>query len=80
MQTRDEIKVLRKASRNTPALFGTGLINAISDRILREAEKRSFPDFPEIKGRVSGLPDGRLGRFGRQGRLRGNGKRREQGG
>jgi CxxC motif-containing protein (DUF1111 family) len=31
---------------------------------LRQAEKQSFPLFPEIKGRVSGLPDGRLGRFG----------------
>jgi len=64
VQTRDEIKVLRTASRNTPALFGAGLIDAIPDSVVRDAAKRSFPNFPEIKGRVSELPDGRLGRFG----------------
>jgi CxxC motif-containing protein (DUF1111 family) len=69
VQTREEIKVLRKGQRNTPALFGAGLIDAISDADLREAEKRSFPTFPEIQGRVSGLPDGRLGRFGWKGQI-----------
>ena len=64
VQTRDEIKELRKGQRNTPALFGAGQIDAIPDTVLREAEKRLFPSFPEIHGRVSGLPDGRLGRFG----------------
>jgi CxxC motif-containing protein (DUF1111 family) len=64
VQTREEVKVLRKGSRNTPALFGAGLIDAIPDEVLREAEKRTFRSFPEIKGRVSALPDGRLGRFG----------------
>jgi CxxC motif-containing protein (DUF1111 family) len=67
VQTRDEIKVLRRARRNTPAIFGAGLIDAVPDEVLRAAEKRTFPDFPEIKGRVSGLPDGRLGRFGWKG-------------
>ena len=33
------------------------------------AEKRSFASFPEIKGRVSSLPDGRLGRFGWKGQV-----------
>jgi CxxC motif-containing protein (DUF1111 family) len=64
VQTREEIKLLRTGSRNTPALFGAGLIDAITAKTLHEAEKRSFPTFPEIKGRVSVLPDGRLGRFG----------------
>jgi hypothetical protein len=64
VQTRVVIKTLREASRNTPALFGAGYIDAIPNQVLREAEKRSFPTFPEIKGRVSGLRDGRLGRFG----------------
>jgi CxxC motif-containing protein (DUF1111 family) len=64
VQTREEIKVLRKGQRNTPALFGVGLMDQIPDTVLREAEKRSFPGFPEIQGRVSQLPDGRLGRFG----------------
>ena len=69
VQTREEIKVLRKGSRNTPAIFGAGLIDAIPDTVLRAAEKRTFPSFPEIKGRVSGLPDGRLGRFGWKGQI-----------
>ena len=29
----------------------------------------SFPNFPEIKGRVSALPDGRIGRFGWKGQI-----------
>ena len=69
VQTREEIKVLRKGSRNTPAVFGAGLIDAIPDTVLRAAEKRSFASFPEIKGRVSSLPDGRLGRFGWKGQV-----------
>ena len=35
VQTREEIKVLRKGSRNTPAVFGAGLIDAIPDTVLR---------------------------------------------
>jgi CxxC motif-containing protein (DUF1111 family) len=64
VQTGEETKVLRSTSRNTPALFGAGLLDAIPDSVLRGAEKRTFVNFPEIKGRVSELPDGRLGRFG----------------
>jgi CxxC motif-containing protein (DUF1111 family) len=69
VQTGTEILSLRKGQRNTPALFGAGLIDAIPDRVLREAEKRAFPRFPEIKGRVSVLPDGRFGRFGWKGQM-----------
>jgi len=69
VQTREELKLLRKGNRNTPALFGAGLIDAIPAAVLREAEKRSFSSFPEIKGRVSELPDGRLGRFGWKGQV-----------
>jgi CxxC motif-containing protein (DUF1111 family) len=69
VQTRDDIKVLRRGSRNTPALFGSGQIDAISDQVLRKAEKRTFTKFPEIKGRVSTLPDGRIGRFGWKGQI-----------
>ncbi len=50
VQTRDDIKVLRRGSRNTPALFGAGLIDAIPDRILREAEKHFFLEFPGNQG------------------------------
>jgi CxxC motif-containing protein (DUF1111 family) len=69
VQTREGIKVLRDGRRNTPALFGAGFIDAIPDQVLRDAEKRSFPGFPEIKGRVSELADGRLGRFGWKGQI-----------
>ena len=35
--------------------------------MLLEAGERKFPQFPEIKGRVSRLPNGRIGRFGWKG-------------
>ncbi len=69
VQTREDNKVLRRGTRNTPALFGAGLIDAIPGTVLREAEKRLFPNFPEIEGRVSALPDGRIGRFGWKGQI-----------
>jgi CxxC motif-containing protein (DUF1111 family) len=65
--SRGEIVGLRQSTRNTPSIFGAGLIDAIPDQVLLAAEKRKFPGFPEIKGRVSRLPDGRLGRFGWKG-------------
>ncbi len=58
---------LKQSLRNTPAIFGEGMIDAIPDRVLLAAEKREFPAFPEIKGRVSRLSDGRIGRFGWKG-------------
>ncbi len=67
IQTRDEMVALRKSSRNTPALFGAGLIDGVPDAAILEAEKRRFAAFPEIKGRASRLPGGRLGRFGWKG-------------
>jgi CxxC motif-containing protein (DUF1111 family) len=50
--------------RNPPALFGTGLIDAIADEALLAAEKQRFPEFPEVRGHVNHLKDGRIGRFG----------------
>ena len=60
--------------RNTPALFGDGQIDAITDDdiIVRAAEKRGGPRgrsrprgaISKIKGRVARLADGRIGRFG----------------
>jgi CxxC motif-containing protein (DUF1111 family) len=67
VQTRDDVIALEQSRRNTPALFGLGRIDSISDSTLLEAEKRKFAKFPEIKGRVSMLRDGRLGRFGWKG-------------
>ena len=67
VQTRDDLIQLRLSQRNTPALFGAGIIDAIPDNALLEAEKRQFPKFPEIKGKVSRLQGGQLGRFGWKG-------------
>jgi CxxC motif-containing protein (DUF1111 family) len=67
VQTRDDLVGLAISQRNTPALFGAGLIDHVSDTVLLDAEKREFKTFPEIKGRVSHLRDGRLGRFGWKG-------------
>ena len=52
------------SERNPPALFGVGVIDAISDEALLAAEKATFADDPKTKGRVNRLKDGRLGRFG----------------
>jgi CxxC motif-containing protein (DUF1111 family) len=52
------------SGRNPPPLFGTGLIDALSDEVLLAAERRRFPEFPEIRGHLNHLKDGRLGRFG----------------
>jgi CxxC motif-containing protein (DUF1111 family) len=67
VQTRDDLVGLTRSARNTPALFGDGLIDQVSMTDLLDAEKRKFAAFPEIKGRVSRLRDGRLGRFGWKG-------------
>jgi CxxC motif-containing protein (DUF1111 family) len=67
---------------NTPALFGSGLIDALPDRVLiaEEARQQSklvqtlmnrnqLPrsDDESAVGRVSRLPDGRIGKFGWKG-------------
>lgn len=67
VQTRDALVGLATSTRSTPALFGDGLIDAIPERVIVDAEKRTFSAFPEIKGRVSRLRDGRVGRFGWKG-------------
>ncbi|MHC5537053.1 di-heme oxidoredictase family protein [Singulisphaera rosea] len=50
--------------RNTPPLFGTGLIDAIPGEVLKAAARKGHPGFPEIKGRVSYNKGARIGRFG----------------
>jgi CxxC motif-containing protein (DUF1111 family) len=65
-------RVMRSASwsglihsqRNPTALFGAGAIDAIPDQVIKETARREYPEFPEIKGRVSLQQDGRIGRFG----------------
>ncbi len=55
---------VRISLRNPPPLFGMGLIDAIPDEAIEAAAKRRFPGSAQIKGRVSRLKDGRIGRFG----------------
>ena len=60
--------------RNTPALFGDGLLDDLSEDRLHAEQRRnstaarlvglSRAKDPSIRGRVARLPDGRLGRFG----------------
>jgi CxxC motif-containing protein (DUF1111 family) len=52
------------SQRNPPALFGAGLIDALSIDVLLAGEAREFPEFPEIRGHANHLKDHRLGRFG----------------
>jgi CxxC motif-containing protein (DUF1111 family) len=68
VQTRDALIALKTSTRSTPALFGDGLIDRISDSDILNGETRSSTTmFPEIKGRASRLKDGRIGRFGWKG-------------
>ena len=52
------------SQRNTPALFGAGLIDAIPDQRLLDAAAKKHPGFNGVTGRVSRLADGSIGRFG----------------
>ncbi|MEM7234103.1 MAG: di-heme oxidoredictase family protein [Planctomycetota bacterium] len=62
-QSNDEFTFL-KSERNATALFGTGLIDNLSDETLIQAAARKHKGFPEVTGRVARLKDGRIGRFG----------------
>ena len=63
--------------RNTPALFGDGLLDAVPEEALHEEQRRNSAvgriiglgraKDPAIRGRVARLADGRLGRFGWKG-------------
>src|SRR5215831_1511292 len=70
---------LIESKRNTPPLFGAGLIDAIPDKVLDEvaaeqakasgdapdpSEFREFDQPLPVKGRVARLKDGHVGRFG----------------
>jgi CxxC motif-containing protein (DUF1111 family) len=68
---------LIESKRNTPPLFGAGLINGIPDKVLEEvaadqakASAGASPEFRRgdevlpVRGRVARLKDGRAGRFG----------------
>jgi CxxC motif-containing protein (DUF1111 family) len=55
--------VARMFGRNTTALFGSGLIDAVSDELI-ERQAKLQRSHAEISGRPSTLPDGRFGKFG----------------
>jgi CxxC motif-containing protein (DUF1111 family) len=54
------------SERNTPPLFGAGLIDAIPDDVI-EARAIRVHDDVRVRGRVSRLQDGQIGRFGWKG-------------
>jgi RNA polymerase sigma factor (sigma-70 family) len=55
---------VRSSRRNPPPLFGLGPIDAIPDEAIEAAARRKLPGSAQVKGRVSRLKDGRVGRFG----------------
>ncbi len=60
---------LRLSQRNTPALFGDGLIDSIPDETLLKLAQEQAERFPGIKGRVGRTVDGKVGRFGWRGQV-----------
>jgi CxxC motif-containing protein (DUF1111 family) len=54
----------RVSQRSPTPLFGAGLIDRIPDAVIEAAARRKHPNWPRVKGRVSRLDDGRIGRFG----------------
>jgi CxxC motif-containing protein (DUF1111 family) len=54
----------RMESINTPALFGAGLIDRISDQNIRDNSRQVAGATEGVKGRARVLPDGRVGKFG----------------
>jgi CxxC motif-containing protein (DUF1111 family) len=58
---------LLPSQRNPIALFGAGLIDSIPNSVIEQAAQTRYHAFPAVKGRVSRLRDGRIGRFGWKG-------------
>lgn len=55
--------------RQTPALFGAGLIDALPNDVLRALAAVRHPEFPEVSGRVAETASGSAGRFGWKGQM-----------
>jgi CxxC motif-containing protein (DUF1111 family) len=58
---------LIESKRNTPPLFGAGLIDAIPDKVFDEVaaeQAKASGEEQPVRGRVARLKDGRAGRFG----------------
>ncbi len=61
---------VRMTERNTPALFGAGLIDSIPDAVIVEqAERQKKHNAPLITGRVPTNASGAVGRFGWRGQV-----------
>lgn len=60
---------LQISQRNTPALFGAGLIDSIPEKTLVELAQRQAQQFPGINGRLPRTPGGKVGRFGWRGQV-----------
>lgn len=60
----------RTPTRNTPALWGAGLIDAVSDAEIEAIAAAGDRDHPEITGRVARDADGKVARFGWKGQTR----------
>jgi CxxC motif-containing protein (DUF1111 family) len=56
--------MIQSSERNPPPLFGAGLIDGIPDEAIEAVAKRRTSGSAQIKGRISRLKDGRVGRFG----------------
>lgn len=56
--------VVLTSERNPTPLFGTGLIDAIPDEAIEAAARRKAGPGARVKGRVSRVEGGRVGRFG----------------
>jgi CxxC motif-containing protein (DUF1111 family) len=52
------------SQRNPTALYGVGLIDSIPAEAIEGNANKKHKDFPEVRGRVAKLKDGRIGRFG----------------
>jgi hypothetical protein len=55
--------------RNPPALFGSGLIDAVPEADILANGERSHAALPEVSGRPARVAGGKLGRFGWKGQV-----------
>lgn len=60
---------LQHSQRNTPALFGAGLIDAIPAEVLQRVARRQVSSPGRVSGRVPRTPSGGVGRFGWRGQV-----------
>lgn len=59
----NDLFIVHQSERNTTALFGNGLIDAVPDAVLEEMERQQ-KKAGIVSGRVARLKDGKAGRFG----------------